>query len=267
MMQLDAEQPHPTGLLPLLARPDLLAVADLAALHGFGGLHGGLTLALLADHLTQHADERPLRSVTGQFHRPTLEHPTLATDDVDRGRSITRAAGRVVDRDRSTLVASAVFGANDTDDGPSRFPSMPTTPPYGDCEPIEIPVEFVPFTQFLEIRPADGHLPFAGGDDPTLTAWIRFIEDDRAPDALRLITLLDGLAPSYAAVLTQLVAIPTIELSVRISSGLDRATSPWILLRATTVHVDGDWLDERIDAWSPFGDHLAAATQVRLVRR
>jgi hypothetical protein len=269
MMQLKSSGrsiPTPTPA-HLLADPRLLKDGDLAALHGFGGVHGGLMLALLAGHLSEDADRRPLRYVTGQFHRPTLGSPTLVTDDVAIGRSVARTAGRVVARDRNTLVASAVFGANPADGGPSTFTSMPTVPAHDDCEVFAIPTEFVPFAQFLEIRPADDHRPFAGGDEPTLTAWIRFVEDDKAPDALRLVTLLDALAPSYAAVLPEPVAIPTVELSVRISSGLDRATSPWILLRASTVHVDGDWLDERIDAWSPAGDHLAAATQVRLVRR
>ena len=265
MMQLTSTTTPSPG--DLLRCPSLLADADLAGLHGFGGVHGGLLLALVAGQLSAEAGGRPLRYVTGQFLRPSAGALRLITDEATPGRSLVRARGRVAADGRDTLTATAVFGGGEASSGPSEHPAMPTVAAPDRCEPFAIPVEFVPFTQHLEIRPADDHRPFAGGDDATLTAWIRFVEDDDAPDALRLVTLLDALAPSYAAVLTDLLPIPTIELSVRLSSGLAQASSPWVLVRASTLHVDGDWLDERIDAWSPDGRHLATATQVRLVRR
>jgi len=191
----------------------------------------------------------------------------VITDDVAAGRSVVSARGRIVADGHDTLTASAVFGHNPASDTRPEYPPMPNVASPDRCEPFAIPTEFVPISRHLEIRPTDDHRPFAGGDVATLTAWIRLVEDDEAPDALRLITLLDALAPSYAAVLSDLVAIPTIELSVRISSRGALATSPWILLRASTLLVDGNWLDERIDAWAPTGEHLAAANQVRLVRR
>jgi hypothetical protein len=61
MMQPTSSQSEQTSPAHLLAHPHLLTDTDLAALHGFGGLHGGLALALLTGHL---ADERPLRSST-----------------------------------------------------------------------------------------------------------------------------------------------------------------------------------------------------------
>ena len=41
-----------------------------------------------------------------------------------------------------------------------------------------------------------------GGPTPELVAWIRLVADDEPPDELRMITLIDALAPSYAAVMT-----------------------------------------------------------------
>jgi hypothetical protein len=99
-----------------------------------------------------------------------------------------------------------------------------------------------------------------------LTAWLRLTEDDQPPDVFRLIMLMDALAPSYAAVLTTPQAIPTVELTVRYAGGLQGASSPWILLRASTTWVSADgWLNEHLDAWDPAGTHLASADQLRTI--
>jgi len=61
--------------------------------------------------------------------------------------------------------------------------------------------------------------------------------------------LLDALAPSYAAVLRDLALLPTVQLSVFPTSGLEAAMSPWVLVLAetTTVSADG-WAHETLHA-------------------
>jgi hypothetical protein len=39
-------------------------------LRGFGGIHGGLALALMTSAMQRQAAGEPLRSVTGRYHRP-----------------------------------------------------------------------------------------------------------------------------------------------------------------------------------------------------
>jgi hypothetical protein len=117
----------------------------------------------------------------------------------------------------------------------------------------------------MEIRPVGHNRPYAGCPEPELTAWIRLTEDDEPPDAYRLLLLMDALAPSYAAVLTDLQLIPTVELTVRPGQGLQHASSPWILLQARTRWANPDgWMDEQIDAWDPDGIHLGSAHQLRI---
>ena len=99
-----------------------------------------------------------------------------------------------------------------------------------------------------------------------LTAWVRVVDDDRPVDELRTVVLMDCLAPSIAAVLPSMAAVPTVELSVHLSPAVATATSPWVLLRARTDLAVGDgWCSERLDAWAHDGTHLASATQLRLV--
>ncbi|MFC6561097.1 hypothetical protein [Nonomuraea cavernae] len=115
--------------------------------------------------------------------------------------------------------------------------------------------------------PRGTNRPYAGGAEPELTAWIRLLEDDEPPDVHRLALLMDGLAPSYAAVLSELALLPTVEFAVGPAIGLLRTASPWVLLRARTHRASADgWVDEGIDAWGPDGDHLGSARQLRLVR-
>ena len=142
----------------------------------------------------------------------------------------------------------------------------PSVPPHGDCERFDIPAGLVPISAFLEVRPTDDSRPYAGGARPVLTAWLRLTEDDRPPGLYRLIMLMDALAPSYAAILTAPQPVPTVELTVRCADDLGHATSPWILLRASTTWASADgWLNEHLDAWDPARTHLASADQLRTV--
>lgn len=258
----------------LLDQPDRLSDTDTGSLLGFGGLHGGLTLGMLAATLQQAGARRSMRYATGQFLRPATGALDIAVDTGRTGRATTRGEATLLSDGSVAAKASVVFAMDpsgsdrNTFAAPNVAPAMPEVDPPERCTPFSIPEEFVPFSRHVEIRPADDNRPFTGGTDPSLTAWIRLVEDDRAPDGPRLITLLDALAPSYAAVLDELLPIPTLELGVRLTGLHDRDDaddSPWVLLRAVTrSSVDG-WVDERLDAWSPAGIHLAGATQVRLV--
>jgi hypothetical protein len=110
------------------------------------------------------------------------------------------------------------------------------------------------------------NLPYAGYEKPELAAWVRLAEDDRPPDLYRMIMLIDALAPSYAAILTTLQPIPTVELTVTPSYQLGVASSPWVLLRAATTSATPDgWLHEHIDAFDVGGAYLAGADQLRTI--
>jgi hypothetical protein len=78
-----------------------------------------------------------------------------------------------------------------------------------------IPPEIVPFGQHVKVRPVGQARPFTGGPTAELVAWIRLLADDQPPDELRMITLVDALAPSYAAVMTAPGPVPTTEITVR----------------------------------------------------
>jgi hypothetical protein len=257
--------PIPPGAL--LRQIPAAAIGAERHLWGFRGLHGGLTLALLASVMRRGAPgPARLRSATARFHRP-LSEPFGIETAVLRSGGVTTLSARAGGDSVVHADASAIFGVERPGACMPLAPPAPPAPPPADCEQFRIPPEFVPISAFMEIRPVGPNRPYAGCAAPELTAWIRLAEDDEPPDSYRLIMLMDALAPSYAAVLTELQLIPTVELTVRLARSAQRASSPWILLHARTRWTETDgWLEEQIDAWDPDGVHLASAHQLRVVR-
>lgn len=251
----------------LLAGPTGGIIDPGAKLGGFGGLHGGLLLALMVSAMSEQAPGVRLHSATSRFYRPVSGEFSIKADVTRRGRVVSVLCAEVASDRGVHAQATAVYGSSQSGDWPAVIPEPPSAPPPLECETFSIPPEFAPISEFMEIRPVGPNRPYSGGPDPELTAWIRLLEDDQPPDVLRFVLLMDGLAPSYSAVLANLVLIPTVELTVRPGDALIKAASPWVLLRARTrvAGLEG-WSEEVIDAWGPDGSHLGSAQQLRVVR-
>lgn len=247
------------------------AVTVSERLHGFGGLHGGISVAMAVAAIVvsdvdaaASASPLPVRSVHAALRRPIRSDVVVAVPEWRRGRTVHSATTTVASRGQQAMTVAATLAPPTL--AIHRFgPSAPDRPPPDRCPEFALPAEFVPFGQFVEIRPTIDARPFAGGSTPTLEAWIRMRDDNAPIDLSRLIVLLDALAPSAAATMTDFVAIPTIEFTIRPHPALDTTSSPWMLLEATS-EVSGDgWVDERLTAWTPDGAHLASASQLRMV--
>ncbi|KYG52994.1 hypothetical protein AWI43_24245 [Streptomyces sp. WAC04657] len=237
-------------------------------LRGFGGLHGGLALPLVAGAMGEHAEGRELVSATGRFGRAIDAPFRVETVPGHTGRSSATVSGRIESERGPLLDSRAVFAGKS---GGVSWPVVelpaPEVPGPGECETFAVPKEFVPISTSTEIGPVGSARPCAGGAEAELVAWVRLTEDDLPPDALRFVFLVDALAPSYSAVLSTLAPVPTVEITVRPAAGLAAASSPWLLLRATTRQADpSGWSSEWVDAWGRDGTHLGSAQQLRVVR-
>jgi acyl-CoA thioesterase len=251
----------------VLAAPVGERIRVSQGLSGFGGLHGGLALALLTSAMGDLVDGRLLRSATAQFLRPVRDEVAVRAWVLRHGRVMSATEATAGVGDEVHVHASALWGTGDGT-APSTFaPIAPVVPPPDHCPVFTIPPEIVPFGQHVEVRPVGQARPFTGGPTAELVAWIRLVADDLPPDELRMITLIDALAPSYAAVVTEPSPVPTTEITVRPGVGLRSASSPWVLVRAVTRSASADgWIDEHIDVWGIDGTHLASGLQLRLVR-
>lgn len=236
-------------------------------LTGFGGFHGGLALAILASAARSEVSGLELQSISGRFDRLIESGFHVKPSLVRSGRSSAVVTVTAESPKGVHINASGVFGVPTESSWPVVQTPAPVAPPPEQCDVFVVPKEFVPISTSMEIRPVGSARPYAGGPDPELTAWVRLLEDDDPPDPLRFVFLMDALAPSYSAMLSDLVLVPTIELTVRPGPGLSQVTSPWILLRARTRAASaGGWVDEQIDAWDQNGIQLGTAHQLRIVR-
>jgi hypothetical protein len=257
--------PPPPGVLLARPVPGHLVLGE--HLRGFGGIHGGLALALMTSAMQRQTAGEPLRSVTARYHRAIAGEFRIEVTPIRSGQAVRTLAARATGENGLYTDATGVFGPSLHAGWPLVAPRPPAAPSPIDCAVFPVPPEFARISAYLEIRPVGPNRPYGAGAEPALTAWVRLREDVRPPDTSRLILLMDALAPSYAAILSALAPIPTVELTVRPSENLAGASSPWVLLQARTRAASaGGWIDEEIQAWGPDGAHLGSAQQLRLIR-
>ncbi|MEB3371362.1 acyl-CoA thioesterase [Saccharopolyspora mangrovi] len=230
---------------------------------GHGGLHGGLALSLVASSMRRSIPDHALRSITGHFHRPIRETLAIESRVIRSGRSAGAVQATGSGSDGTCLTATAVFGSDQAGEAPTIAREAPDVPGPDSLPALEGLAEKVPVLSQVDLRPVGPIRLYAGAADPTMTAWMRVEGRDAPVDPCSLIFFLDGLPPSYTAVLTQPRPVPTLEFSAHVTSNVP--TSPWVLVRSRTVRAsEGCWVTESIEAWDRDGAHLGSGRQLRL---
>jgi hypothetical protein len=265
MTSLDTADPRPGGYSDLASMlfsepPAILEVPSFA--WGFGGLHGGLALSLVASSMRRSVAEHSLRSIVGQFHRPIRDTLAIESRVIRTGRTAGALQATGTGSGGICLTATAIFGSDQDSGAPVYAPDAPDVPGPDSLPTLEL-ADKIPVLGQVELRPIGEVRPYAGAAEPTMTAWMRIKGREAPIDPYSVIFFLDALPPSYTVVLTQPRPSPTLEFSAHVTSSVP--TSPWVLVRSRTVRAsEGGWLTESIDAWDPHGAHLGSAQQLRL---
>src|SRR5512135_1835573 len=79
------------------------------ALWGFGGVHGGLALALLTAAMRRRADGRALRRVFAQFRRPLRDELKIHVAEEGSGKTISWLSAQASTNGFVAVVANAIF--------------------------------------------------------------------------------------------------------------------------------------------------------------
>ena len=156
----------------------------------FDGIQGGLAIARMLRVAADAAGAEPL-AVTAHLDRPVPPGPAeLTVGEMRGGRTVSCHV--TLTGSGSALVRLARDIGATTMSAPvaEPAPADPSTLP-----PLEIPVDFVPFAQHLDIRPINSARPFAGGDSPEFDVWIRLLTDLDFTAQERAAVLLDALPP------------------------------------------------------------------------
>ncbi len=241
---------------------------DQKSFNGFNGLHGGLAAAMLVRQMRALVPaDRTLVGVSARFVRPLVWPIVVDADVVRNGSTLTIASATASSESGTSVEAHATFGVTAHRDIPVFAPTMPTDiVPRPKAERFVIPPEFVPISERMEIRAAVDVLPYTGAAEPVLCGWVRLTDDVPSREE-RLTILIDSLAPSYTAVLTELRAVPTVEMTFGVSAAAAATDFDWVLVLARTTSVDSaGFVRESIDVWAEGGEHLASCMQLRVVR-
>lgn len=234
---------------------------------GFLGAHGGYVAAVALAAMSGAAaeDARAPRSLSlGLLAAPEAGRLEITVAVEAVGRSVTTASARLEQLGEAVGLARAVFGAS----RPSltqRGLVMPSAPAPEDCQPlIENHVAGAGAGLQIEHRPAGGHLPLTGAEEAELLVWMRLLEA-RPVDHLLASFLADGAVPALYASLTEPFPIPSIEISLHFGTLNPQAGSEWVLGHIRNTLADDGYAIEEGELWTPDGELVAHARQLRRV--
>lgn len=225
----------------------------------WAGPHGGLVAGLcLRAGAPALGEGRVPRSMNVLYLEPPPEGDIAFATTVLREGGASAVVAVVADAAvRATLVGGRSRGTSTV----ARV-EAPAVPGPDACPDLEIPQEFVPFSQHLRFRAATDARPLAGGTEPELVAWVRLVEE--APlDAAALTFLLDAMPPALYGATANPVAVPTVELSVSFTEA--PVATGWVLLRISTRTAGGGWCVDDSEVWDYEGRLLAQGRQTRRV--
>lgn len=234
----------------------------------WAGVHGGVVIGRLLA-AAQFELGRPPASVTAHLHRavtPAEAEITVSTNHT--GRSVSSAQATLAqDRLKATATVLAVAGHDSvavqwpTGSGSSNSERDPAPDRLARLDMFD---DVMPFARHLDIRPLGKHRPLGGGGEPSLRAWIRPVEQIPYGPALAVV-LLDALAPSLYATLSEPIAIPSVEFTAHLTA-LEEPGG-WFHIRQRTVWSTPSLCVDEAELHAVDGRLLAHSRQLRRILR
>ena len=227
----------------------------------YGGLVGGLMHSAVLAQLPAPA---PLRSLTVNFVAPVAPGAADARVQILRsGKSATQAMVTLEQEGAVVAAGLAAFGAA-RESTVSVEPSvvMPTLPEPSTIEPWPYVAGMSPdFFQHIEMRLADGGMPFAGAQTSHMQGWMRFREAPPVFDERHFVSLADAWPPAVLQMLG--TPAPGSSLTWTLEIVDDVTAEPdthWVYAVHTDHAADGyAHTDARI--WHPDGRLVAISRQ------
>ncbi|NEK84782.1 thioesterase family protein [Blastococcus saxobsidens] len=134
-------------------------------------------------------------------------------------------------------------------------------PQVADGEPVELPRDYVPVAEHIEVRALGATRPLGGGTEPRLHAWARIRGVELEP-LVQLGLLLDALPPSLFAVRTVPAAMPTVELTAHLARPAPEPGA-WVRIDQRTVWCDADVAIDDVELRAEDGALVARGRQTR----
>lgn len=242
--------------------------ADLDAGWRVGGaINGGYVLATVGHALRAAIPAKPDPITISGYY---LTAATAGPADVDvrilrdGGSNATVAADlHQVGEIRASILATFGDLAKDALDVRTTAREIELPPPDECISSTMAPESFLenaPLMSQIELRFDPDHVGWALGtpdDSDALSAWFRF-EDDRDPDPLSLLFVVDALPP-VAVTRGHFGWAPTIELTAHVRA---RPAPGWLKVSQSSRNIAGGLFEEDCEVWDSTGRLVAQSRQL-----
>ncbi len=240
-----------------------------------GGLNGGYLLATVARAVREALPGKP-DPLAVSAHYLSASRPGPATVDVRvlrEGGTVATAAADLVQDGVTRISALATYGdlarlAGGADDLHSAA-APPELPPQEECVPSVVSdalgLAAASLLHRFEMRFHPDDVGWAVGSpnrSGLLRAWFR-LEDDRAPDPLSLLLVLDALPP-VTFTFGAMGWAPTIELTAHVRA---LPAPGWLRVTHASRTMAGGLFEEDCEVWDSTGTLVAQSRQLARMPR
>jgi len=237
-----------------------------------GGVNGGYLLAVIGNAVRAALPDKPDPfAVSAHYVSASVPGPAEVTVDVRReGGTLATVAAELTQDGVPRITALATYGdLGRLPVGVSTTATMPAMPPLEECVPNTLaPPEIKSTAKLMDrfdmcFHPDQiGWAVGAPSGQGVLSAWFR-LRDEREPDPLSLLMVLDALPP-VTFDLGQMGWAPTIELTAHVRA---RPAPGWLLVRHATRNMASGMFEEDAEVWDSAGRLVAQSRQLAMLPR
>jgi acyl-CoA thioesterase len=232
-----------------------------------GGYVAALILRALQDAVAD--PDRAPRSLTLHYLRPPVAgQPAQVHVTVERaGRMLTSLSARLVQDDRTMVVALAAFASDFTSAADYATPPPDVGPPPAQLHTVPDGPGIPEIAKRTAMAPVFGTGALTGGDEALVGGWLRLAEP-RVADAAAVAFYADAWLPAPFARLEAPAPAPTVDLTIHFRTRLPHPgmtpESP-VLARFSSSTSHGGYFEEDGMIWAPDGTLLAQSRQLALL--
>lgn len=228
----------------------------------YGGLVAGLAHAGLRG---QFVDAPPLRHLMVSFVAPLAPGDAqVEVTPLRQGKNATQAQAHLVQDGQVVAAVLAAFGRERESaiSVPHETVPMPTLPEPESIEPFPyIPGATPDFFQHVELRLADGAVPYTGADTSHMHGWMRFREAPPVFDERHFVTLGDAWPPAVIQMLSQFAPGSSLTWSLEITEDVAAEPDTHWAYAVRTDRAEGGYAHTDARIWHPDGRLVAISRQ------
>ena len=238
-----------------------------------GAINGGYQLAVLGNAISKALPGKPDPvTMSAYYLSPGKPGPAQISVDVRReGGRFATVAAELRQEGQARVTVLATYGDLDRSEGEVLTTAEEfDLPPVEECfstamAPAEVRDQSPPIMSRFDMRfPADD-IGWAVGKPSgkgELSCWFR-MADDREPDPVQLLMVLDALPP-VTFNLGRMGWAPTLELTTHVRA---KPAPGWLKVRHATRNLAGGMFEEDCEVWDSAGRLVAQSRQLALAPR